>query len=150
VIARIVRFVLGVPAIMLVLAGMIVALGLTCYRPARHRGLPEPGAADDRGDHAADGWSAEEVERYVTIPLETGLTACSTSTTSARSRCSACRTSSATSPGTSSTTRAEQRVLNRLQLVTLPPGCTPQLSPWSAIGEVYRYVVRGTATRSPT
>src|SRR5207248_1135347 len=38
---------------------------------------------------------------------------------------------------------AQQRVLNRLGFINLPPGATPQLSPWSAIGEVYRYVVRG-------
>ncbi len=38
---------------------------------------------------------------------------------------------------------AQQRVLNRLSFITLPPGMTPQLSPWNAIGEVYRYVVRG-------
>ena len=29
------------------------------------------------------------------------------------------------------------------QFVELPPGMQPQLSPWSAIGEVFRYVVRG-------
>ncbi len=34
-------------------------------------------------------------------------------------------------------------MLNRLNFVSLPPGMSPQLSPWSAIGEVYRYVVRG-------
>jgi len=38
---------------------------------------------------------------------------------------------------------AQQRVLNRLQTVQLPPGVQPQLSPWSAVGEIYRYVLRG-------
>src|SRR5437870_3449366 len=32
-----------------------------------------------------------------------------------------------------------QEVLNRLQTLTLPQNLQPQLSPWSAIGEIYRY-----------
>src|SRR6202007_2227023 len=39
---------------------------------------------------------------------------------------------------------AEQRVINRLaQLSPLPNGATPQISPDSPIGEVYRYRVTG-------
>ena len=70
----------------------LLGAGALLLPAARHRGLSEPGGADDRDHHPADGWSAEEVERYVTIPLEIGLTGCSISTTSARSRCSASRT----------------------------------------------------------
>jgi heavy metal efflux system protein len=33
--------------------------------------------------------------------------------------------------------------LNRLQTVTLPQGLEPQLSPWSAVGEIYRYQLTG-------
>src|SRR5439155_10599288 len=36
-----------------------------------------------------------------------------------------------------------QEVLNRLQSVELPPGVEPELSPWSALGEIYRYQVVG-------
>jgi cobalt-zinc-cadmium resistance protein CzcA len=38
---------------------------------------------------------------------------------------------------------AQQRVLNQLNFVTLPTGVSPELSPWSAIGELYRYKVVG-------
>ena len=38
---------------------------------------------------------------------------------------------------------AQQRVVNRLQFIQLPPGLQPQLSPWSAIGEIFRYTVKG-------
>jgi len=34
-------------------------------------------------------------------------------------------------------------VVNRLQFIQLPPGLQPQLSPWSAIGEIFRYTVKG-------
>jgi cobalt-zinc-cadmium resistance protein CzcA len=36
-----------------------------------------------------------------------------------------------------------QEVLNRLQTVSLPQGLQPQLSPWSAVGEIYRYQLKG-------
>src|SRR5437879_12448139 len=36
-----------------------------------------------------------------------------------------------------------QEVLNRLQLVTLAVTTQPQLSPWSAIAEIYRYELLG-------
>ena len=36
-----------------------------------------------------------------------------------------------------------QEVLNRLQMVQLPPGVQPQLSPTSAVGEIYRYQLVG-------
>lgn len=39
---------------------------------------------------------------------------------------------------------ARQQVLEKLQNVQLPPGMTPQLAPLStAVGEIYRYTVRG-------
>jgi cobalt-zinc-cadmium resistance protein CzcA len=38
---------------------------------------------------------------------------------------------------------ARQEVINRLQFVELPPGTQPELSPWNAIGEVFRYRVTG-------
>ncbi|HXN42079.1 MAG TPA: CusA/CzcA family heavy metal efflux RND transporter, partial [Myxococcaceae bacterium] len=38
---------------------------------------------------------------------------------------------------------ARQEVINRLQFITLPNGLVAQISPWNAIGEVFRYVVKG-------
>jgi len=38
-----------------------------------------------------------------------------------------------------------QEVLNRLQLIQLPAGLSPQLSPWSPVGEIYRYQLYGPA-----
>jgi cobalt-zinc-cadmium resistance protein CzcA len=39
--------------------------------------------------------------------------------------------------------RDKQEVLNRLQTLALPGGLQPQLSPWSPIGEIYRYQLTG-------
>jgi cobalt-zinc-cadmium resistance protein CzcA len=89
------------------------------------------------------GWSAEEVERYVTIPLENGL-AGMIDLEHIRSQSlfglSDVKCYFSWEPDYQT---AQQRVLNRLQFIQLPPGIQPQLSPWSAIGEIFRYTIRG-------
>lgn len=88
------------------------------------------------------GYSAEDMERYITIPLEVAL---------------------AGMPGLQNTRSislyglsdiklqfsyeteywfAQQQVLNRVSQVQLPNGVQPFLSPTSPVGEVYRYQVK--------
>jgi cobalt-zinc-cadmium resistance protein CzcA len=89
------------------------------------------------------GWSAEEVERYVTIPLEIGL-AGMPGLDHVRSQSIfgladvKCYFKWGIDYGA-----ARQEVINRLQFVQLPPGVQAQLSPWNAIGEIFRYRVVG-------
>src|SRR5437588_2812017 len=89
------------------------------------------------------GLSAEEVERYVTIPLENGL-AGMVDLDHIRSQ-SVFGLSDVKCYFNWNPTyvEAQQRVINRLQFIQLPNGVQSQLSPWSAIGEIYRYVLRG-------
>ncbi|GKS58214.1 cation efflux system protein [Nitrospira sp.] len=89
------------------------------------------------------GWSAEEIERQITIPLEVALNGM---------------------PGLSDIRSLSifglsdikvyfdfdteyfvdrQEVLNRLDTVTLPQNTQPMLSPWWAIAEIYRYQLVG-------
>jgi cobalt-zinc-cadmium resistance protein CzcA len=143
VIARIVRFVLGAPAIVVLLAVAILGAGLYGYRQLDIEAYPNPVPPMIEVITQPAGLSAEEVERYVTIPLENSL----------NGMIDLDHIRSQSLFGLSDIKcyfawnvpyyMGEQRVLNRLGLVTLPPGMTPQLSPWSAIGEIYRYVVRG-------
>ncbi|MEI8014603.1 MAG: CusA/CzcA family heavy metal efflux RND transporter [Nitrospira sp.] len=88
-------------------------------------------------------WSAEEIERQITIPIEVALNGM---------------------PGVSDVRsisifglsdikiyfnfdteifRDRQEVLNRLGSVKLPPGAAPSLSPWWTIAEIYRYELTG-------
>jgi cobalt-zinc-cadmium resistance protein CzcA len=88
-------------------------------------------------------WSAEEMERQVTVPIETVLFGVP--------RLQYVR--SVTIFGLSDVKLYfnydsdyywdRQEVLNRLLLVTLPANLSPQLSPWSPIGEIYRYRLVG-------
>ncbi|HEY4185846.1 MAG TPA: CusA/CzcA family heavy metal efflux RND transporter [Polyangia bacterium] len=142
-IQRIVRFVLKAPALVLIAAAAIIGLGLYCYKQLDIEAYPNPVAPMIEIITQPDGWSAEEVERYVTIPLENGL----------NGMINLDHIRSQSLFGLSDVKcyftwdvdyhMAQQRVLNRLSFITMPPGMSPQLSPWSAIGEVYRYVVKG-------
>ena len=97
------------------------------------------------------GWSAEEIERQITIPIEVALNGM---------------------PGPDRYSLAldfrpqrhqglfrfrhghtfvdRQEVVNRLATVTLPPGVQPSLSPWWAIAEIYRYELAGDGKTSLT
>jgi heavy metal efflux system protein len=142
-IQRIVGAALRMPFLVLALAGAVVALGLYCYRQLDIEAYPNPVPPMIEIITQPSGWSAEEVERYVTVPLENGL----------NGMIDLDHIRSQSLFGLSDVKcyftwavdyhQAEQRVLNRLSFVNLPLGLTAQLSPWSAIGEVYRYVVRG-------
>jgi cobalt-zinc-cadmium resistance protein CzcA len=90
------------------------------------------------------GQSAEEIERYVTIPIEVQMSGIP-HVTSVRT-ISLFGLSDVKVQFTYDFTydQAEQWVTNRLgQLPTLVNGATPQISPTSPIGEIYRYQVLG-------
>ena len=88
-------------------------------------------------------WSAEEIERQVTLPIETVLFGIP--------RLEEVRSISIFGLSDvklyfsydSDYYWDRQEVLNRLQLVQLPVSLSPQLSPWSPIGEIYRYRLYG-------
>src|SRR6516164_257747 len=90
------------------------------------------------------GQSAEEIERYITIPIEIqmagipNVTAVRTISLFGLSDVKVQFTYAFTYD------EAQQWVINRLsQLAALPNGATPQISPDSPIGEIYRYRVVG-------
>jgi heavy metal efflux system protein len=90
------------------------------------------------------GQSAEEIERYITIPIEIQMagiphvTAVRTISLFGLSDVKVQFTYDFTYE------QAEQWVINRLsQLSPLPNGAQPQISPESPIGEIYRYRVAG-------
>src|SRR5580693_3614458 len=90
------------------------------------------------------GQSAEEIERYITIPLEIQMAGIPN--VRAVRTISLFGLSDVKVQFTYDFTyqEAEQWVINRLsQLPTLPNGAAPQISPTSPIGEIYRYRVVG-------
>src|SRR5581483_996243 len=142
-IARLVSLALRAPVIVGALVVFLIAAGLFAYRQLDIEAYPNPVPPLVEVITQPDGWSPEEVERQVTIPLEIGL-AGMVGLDHVRSQ---------SLFGLSDVKcyfkwgvdydKARQEVINRLQFVSLPNGIQAQLSPWNAIGEVFRYTVKG-------
>jgi cobalt-zinc-cadmium resistance protein CzcA len=143
VIEKLVGFVLRMPAIVVALTAVLVCAGLYSYSVLDVEAYPNPVPPLVEVITQPQGWSGEEVERYVTIPLEIGLAGMP----------GLVHTRSQSLFGLSDVKcyfnwdtkyiDARQEVINRLQFVTLPAGNQASLSPWNAIGEIYRYTVEG-------
>jgi len=134
---------LRAPLLVAALGCLLAAAGLRAYAVLDIEAYPNPVAPMIEIIAQPQGLAAEEVERTVTIPLENAL-AGMPDLVHIRSQSlfglSDVKCYFSWAPQYA---EAQQRVLNRLQTVQLPPGVQPQLSPWSAVGEIYRYVLRG-------
>jgi len=142
-IQRIVAAALRMPFIVLVMAALVIVAGLAAYQQLDIEAYPNPVPPMVEVITQPQGWSAEETERYVTIPLEIGLFGMK-GLEHVRSQSLfglsdvKCYFSWATEYK-----EARQEVINRIQFVALPTGMQAGLSPWNAIGELFRYRVVG-------
>ena len=124
--------------------GLVLIAGIISFMRLNIEAYPDPVPPLVDIVTQSSGQSAEEIERYITIPIEiqmAGLPNVSTVRT-----ISLFGLSDVKVQFTYDVTyeQAEQRVINRLaQLAPLPNGAQPQLSPTSPIGEIYRYRVKG-------
>ncbi|MGO8971355.1 MAG: efflux RND transporter permease subunit [Myxococcaceae bacterium] len=140
---NLVAFALRNRILFVVLAVALLIVGLLAFQRLPIEAYPNPVPPLVEVIAQPPGWSAEETERYVTIPLEIAL-AGMTGLDHIRSQ---------SLFGLSDVKcyfkwgvdywEARQEVINRLQFATLPGGLTASLSPWNAIGEVFRYNLRG-------
>jgi cobalt-zinc-cadmium resistance protein CzcA len=88
-------------------------------------------------------WSAEEMERQVTVPIETVLFGIPRLTYVRSISIFGLSDVKLDFSYDSDYFWDRQEVLNRLQLATLPANLSPQLSPESPIGEIFRYRLVG-------
>ncbi|MFZ1932182.1 MAG: efflux RND transporter permease subunit [Thermoguttaceae bacterium] len=139
---KLIQWSLNNPLIVLLLAVGLAIIGVYSFLHVNVEAYPDPAPPTVEIVALFPGASAEEVERQVTIPLEVAL---------------------AGMPGLDSLhsktvfglsdikvlfdygveyKEARQETINRLQSTqSLPSGVTPQISPESATGEIYRYVL---------
>src|SRR5215472_12088357 len=90
------------------------------------------------------GQSAEEMERYITIPIEVQMAGIPHVTTVRTISLFGLSDVKVQFTYDFTYEQAEQWVINRLsQLPPLPSGAQPQISPESPIGEIYRYRLTG-------
>jgi cobalt-zinc-cadmium resistance protein CzcA len=138
-----VAWALNSPLIVLLLALTLGAVGAYSFKNINVEAYPDPAPAILDIVAQYPGASAEEVERQVTIPLETTL--------SGMPHLMFLRSKSLF--GLSDVhvqfeygydyDKAKQEVINRLStnLQPLPPGVTPSISPETPTGEIYRYTL---------
>ena len=142
--SRIVAFALRQQTLMVALFLFVCIAGLISFLRLNIEAYPDPVPPLVDIVTQNPGQSAEEMERYVTIPIEIQM--------SQIPHVSAIRTislfglSDVKLQFTYDVTydEAEQAAINQLsQLSSLPSGVKPQISPWSPIGEIFRYRVVG-------
>src|SRR5579859_2866714 len=142
-IQRLVDFALKMPFIVLATATCLIIAGLAAYSLLDIEAYPNPVPPLVEVITQPDGWSAEEVERYVTVPLEIGLAGMpGLEHTRSQSLFGLSDVKCYFDWGTTYE-KARQEVINRLGFIQLPPNMQATISPWNAIGEVFRYAVQG-------
>ena len=140
----IVAFALKQRLFMVVLLVMMLAVGVVSFSRLNIEAYPDPVPPLVDIVTQSSGQSAEEIERYITIPIEVQMTGIP-NVSSVRT-ISLFGLSDVKLQFTYDFTyqQAEQWVINRLsQLPQLPNGAQPQISPDSPIGEIFRYRVVG-------
>ena len=147
----IIRFALRQRYLVLVIFVGLLGAGALAFSKLNIEAYPDPVPPLVDIITQSTGQSAEEMERYITIPLEVQLAGIPHLT--AMRTISLFGLSDIKLQFTYDYTylEAEQQVLNRLsQLSPLPNGAQPQISPWSPIGEIMRYRVVGPPNYSST
>lgn len=147
----IVKFALTQRVLIVVILLFMLAAGVASFFKLNIEAYPDPVPPSVDIITQSSGQSAEEIERYITIPIEIQMAGIP-HVTSVRT-ISLFGLSDVKVNFTYDFTyeQAEQWVINRLsQLPPLPNGVQPQISPTSPIGEIYRYHVVGPAGYSVT
>ncbi|HQT27388.1 MAG TPA: efflux RND transporter permease subunit, partial [Burkholderiales bacterium] len=147
----IVKFALTQRILVVALLLLVIAAGVASFLKLNIEAYPDPVPPCVDIITQSSGQSAEEIERYITIPIEIQMAGVP-NVTSVRT-ISLFGLSDVKVNFTYDYTyeQAQQWVINRLsQLPPLPNGVQPQISPTSPIGEIYRYRVAGPAGYSVT
>src|SRR5271165_4020656 len=142
-IQRIVSAALRMPIIVFAMAILLIVVGLAAYKQLDIEAYPNPVPPLVEVITQPPVWSAEETERYVTIPLEIGLSGMPGLDHIRSQSLFALSDVKCYFNWNTEYRDARQEVINRIQFVALPAGLQAQLSPWNAIGEVFRYRVVG-------
>ena len=147
----IISFALRQRVLIVALLVMMLGAGVAGFMALNIEAYPDPVPPLVDVVTQSTGQSAEEIERYITIPLEIQMAGIPN--VQAIRTISLFGLSDVKVQFTYDFTyyQAEQWVTNRLsQLAALPNGAQPQISPTSPIGEIYRYRVVGPPNYSVT
>src|SRR5712691_8964309 len=132
---RLVELSLRFEAVVILAAIVLVGVGLWAYSNLDIEAYPDPVQPRDETIVQPPGWAAEEVERYVTIPLEGALNGMPGLEHIRSISVFVLSDIKCYFRWSTSYKDDRQEVLNRIQTATLPNNLSPALSPENAIGE---------------
>jgi cobalt-zinc-cadmium resistance protein CzcA len=140
----IVSFALTQRVLMLVMLCFLLGAGVVSFLKLNIEAYPDPVPPLVDIITQSTGQSAEEMERYITIPIEIQMAGIPHVTTIRTISLFGLSDVKVQFTYDFTYEQAEQWVINRLsQLSPLPNGAQPQISPTSPVGEIYRYRVVG-------
>ena len=142
-IARIVELSLVQRVMVCVLGFFLLFGGLYAFHVLDIVAYPDPSPPMVELITQYPGWSSEEIERQITIPIEVALNGMPGLTDIRSLSIFGLSDIKIYFDFNTDIFRDRQEVLNRLGSVQLPPGAAPSLSPWWAIAEIYRYELTG-------
>jgi len=142
-IPRIVEFALEQRVFVCALGLMLLFGGLYAFHILDVVAYPDPSPPMVEVITQYPGWSAEEIERQISVPIEIGLTGMPGLTDIRSLSIFGLSDIKFYFDFNTKYFFDRQEVLNRLAMVTLPDNVQPTLSPWWAIAEIYRYELTG-------
>jgi cobalt-zinc-cadmium resistance protein CzcA len=144
---KLIEWAVNSPLIVILLAIALGVCGGYAFQSVNVEAYPDPAPAIIEVVAQYPGFSAEEVERQVTIPLEVALAGMpGLKYTRTKSLFGLSHMRNQFDYGIDFY-KARQEVINRLQFVQqLPTGVNPQLSPITPTGEIYRYTLSSPKT----
>jgi heavy metal efflux system protein len=140
---RVIEVALVRRAMVLAVLVLFLAFGAVAFHWLNIEAYPDPAPPMVEIITQSPGQSAEEIERYITIPIEiavAGLPSLQHVRSIALYGLSDVKVQFAHDTGYYFDL---QQVLNRLNTLSLPNNVQPTISPWSAVGEIYRYQLVG-------
>src|ERR1700744_2693241 len=130
--------------LVIALLALLLAGGTFAFKQLNIEAYPDPTPPMVDIVTQSNGLSAEEIERYITIPIETQVAGIKNLKTIRTISLYGLSDVKLQFSFDYTYDEALQQVLNRLsQLAPLPGNVQPAISPTSAIGEIYRYRLKG-------
>ncbi|WP_447980335.1 efflux RND transporter permease subunit [Candidatus Nitrospira bockiana] len=142
-IPRIVEFALAQRVLVSILGLAMLVGGLYAFHILDVVAYPDPSPPMVEVITQFPGWSAEEIERQISIPVEVMLTGMPGLTDVRSLSIFGLNDIKIYFDFGTNYFFDRQEVLNRLSMVNFPADVQPSLSPWWALAEIYRYEVTG-------
>src|SRR5438552_3443943 len=142
-VSKLIDAILGQRLLIVSFSVLLFIVGVYAFRVLNIEAYPDPSPPTVEVIAQNPGWSAEEMERQITVPIETQLNGMPGLDHLRSISLFGLTDIKCYFKYDTDYNFDRQEVLNRLQMVQLPPGVQPQLSPTSAVGEIYRYQLVG-------